>query len=192
MKASLEASKILLYITSCKLGEGSAWCRPTASFVLHWQNQVSQERVIFLEWPEETHASECSAPCSRVTCGQDSSRPTQDSGRKGLDVRSICQPTSFCCICIRYPVCTEDSLCCTISLSCCVLSRYHRINDPAYDIDSASSRPTDIQPVHLAAPPSMALSQRPQLSQDAKDIWDKLTDEAKGIILDHQRACVVG
>jgi hypothetical protein len=26
--------------TSCKLGEGSAWRGPTASFVLHWQNQV--------------------------------------------------------------------------------------------------------------------------------------------------------
>jgi hypothetical protein len=32
---------ILSYIsTSCKLGEGSAWRGPTASFVLHWQNQV--------------------------------------------------------------------------------------------------------------------------------------------------------
>jgi hypothetical protein len=39
-KASLEASTILSYITSCKLGEGSAWRGPTASFVLHWQNQV--------------------------------------------------------------------------------------------------------------------------------------------------------
>jgi hypothetical protein len=39
-KASLEASMILSYITSCKLGEGSVWRRPTASFVLHWQNQV--------------------------------------------------------------------------------------------------------------------------------------------------------
>jgi hypothetical protein len=37
-KASLEASTILSYITSCKLGEGSAWRGgPTASFVLHWQ-----------------------------------------------------------------------------------------------------------------------------------------------------------
>jgi hypothetical protein len=39
-KASLQASTILLYVTSCKLGEGSAWRGPTASFVLHWQNQV--------------------------------------------------------------------------------------------------------------------------------------------------------
>jgi hypothetical protein len=39
-KASLEASSILSYITSCKLGEGSAWRGPTASFVLNWQNQV--------------------------------------------------------------------------------------------------------------------------------------------------------
>jgi hypothetical protein len=39
-KASLEASTILSYIMSCKLGEGSAWCGPgTSSFVLHWQNQ---------------------------------------------------------------------------------------------------------------------------------------------------------
>jgi hypothetical protein len=40
MKASLEASTILSYIRSYKLGEGSAWRGPTASFVLHWQNQV--------------------------------------------------------------------------------------------------------------------------------------------------------
>jgi hypothetical protein len=33
----------------------------------------------------------------------------------------------------------------------------------------------------------MALTQWTQLSQDAKDIWDKLTDEVKGIILDRQR-----
>jgi hypothetical protein len=39
-KASLEASTILSYITSCKLGEGSAWRGPTSTFVLHWQNQV--------------------------------------------------------------------------------------------------------------------------------------------------------
>jgi hypothetical protein len=39
-KASLKASTILSYITSCKLGEGSAWRGPMASFVLHWQNQV--------------------------------------------------------------------------------------------------------------------------------------------------------
>jgi hypothetical protein len=39
-KASLKASTILSYITSCKLGEGSAWRGPTASFVLHLQNQV--------------------------------------------------------------------------------------------------------------------------------------------------------
>jgi hypothetical protein len=39
-KESLEASTILSYITSCKLGEGSAWRGPTSSFVLHWQNQV--------------------------------------------------------------------------------------------------------------------------------------------------------
>jgi hypothetical protein len=40
-KASLEASTILSYITSCKLGdEGSGWRGPMASFVLHWQNQV--------------------------------------------------------------------------------------------------------------------------------------------------------
>jgi hypothetical protein len=32
----------------------------------------------------------------------------------------------------------------------------------------------------------MALSQWTKLSQDAKDIWDTLTDEAKGIILDRQ------
>jgi hypothetical protein len=60
-------------------------------------------------------------------------------------------------------------------------------NDPGYDIDSAldviqanghSTRPPDI---------IMALTQWTQLSQDAKDIWDKLTDEAKGIILDRQR-----
>jgi hypothetical protein len=39
-KASLKASTILSYITSCKLGEGSAWRGPTSSFILHWQNQV--------------------------------------------------------------------------------------------------------------------------------------------------------
>jgi uncharacterized protein YktA (UPF0223 family) len=39
-KASLEASTILSYITSCKLGEGSAWRGPTSSLVLHWRNQV--------------------------------------------------------------------------------------------------------------------------------------------------------
>ncbi len=39
-KASIEASEILTYITSCKLGEGSPWRGPTHSFVLHWQNQV--------------------------------------------------------------------------------------------------------------------------------------------------------
>jgi hypothetical protein len=40
-KASLEASTIILYITSCRLGEGStSWRGSTASFVLHWQNQV--------------------------------------------------------------------------------------------------------------------------------------------------------
>jgi hypothetical protein len=87
----------------------------------------SRVRGIFLEWPEETHASECSTPCSRVMCGQDPSRPTQDSNRQGIDLRPICQPSSFCRICLRCLVCTKDSLCCTSSLPCCVLSRYHII-----------------------------------------------------------------
>jgi hypothetical protein len=57
-------------------------------------------------------------------------------------------------------------------------------NDPGYDIDSA----LDVIQAngHSTRPPgtSMALT---QLSQDAKDIWDKLTDEANGIILDRHR-----
>jgi hypothetical protein len=53
-------------------------------------------------------------------------------------------------------------------------------------VHSTSSRPTDIRLVRLA-PASVTLSLWTQLSQDAKDIWDKLTDEAKGTILDRQR-----
>jgi hypothetical protein len=50
---------------------------------------------------------------------------------------------------------------------------------PSYDIDfthyiiQANGRPPGT---------SMSLSQWTQLSQDAKDIWDKLPDEAKDIL----------
>jgi hypothetical protein len=54
-------------------------------------------------------------------CGQNPSRPTQDSGRKGIDLRSICQPPPFCRICLRCPVSTKDSLCCTSSRRAAVL-----------------------------------------------------------------------
>jgi hypothetical protein len=48
--------------------------------------------------------------------------------------------------------------------------------------DSTSSRRMDIRLVHLAP----ALTQWTQLSQDAKDIWDKLPDESEAIILDRK------
>jgi hypothetical protein len=53
-------------------------------------------------------------------------------------------------------------------------------NDPAYDIDCA----LDIIQANGRPPgtSSMALSQWTQLSQDAKDIWDKLPDETKDIL----------
>jgi hypothetical protein len=54
-------------------------------------------------------------------------------------------------------------------------------NDPAYDIYCA----VDIIQANGRPPgtSSMALSQWTQfLSQDAKDIWDKLPDEAKDIL----------
>jgi hypothetical protein len=52
-------------------------------------------------------------------------------------------------------------------------------NDPAYDIDCA----LDIIQANGRPPgTSIALSQWTQLSQDAKDIWDKLLDEAKDIL----------
>jgi hypothetical protein len=60
-------------------------------------------------------------------CGQDSSRSPQDAGGKGIDLGSICQPPPFCRICIRCPVCTKDSLCCTSSSPCCVFSQLHSI-----------------------------------------------------------------
>jgi hypothetical protein len=62
-----------------------------------------------------------------------------------------------------------------------------RDDDPGYNIDCA----LDVIQAkgHSTRPPgtSMALRQWTKLSQDAKDIWDTLTDEAKGIILDRQR-----
>jgi hypothetical protein len=60
-------------------------------------------------------------------------------------------------------------------------------DDPGYDIDCTLDA---IQANgHSTRPPgtSMSLTQWTKLSQDAKDIWDTLTDEAKGIILDRQR-----
>jgi hypothetical protein len=59
-------------------------------------------------------------------------------------------------------------------------------DDSDYDIDS---RIDIIQAYgHSTRPPgtSMALTQWTQLSQDAKDIWDKLSDESKAIILDRK------
>jgi hypothetical protein len=60
-------------------------------------------------------------------------------------------------------------------------------DDPGCDIDCA----LDVIQAngHSTRPPgtSMAHTQWTKLSQDAKDIWDTLTDEAKGIILDRQR-----
>jgi hypothetical protein len=53
-------------------------------------------------------------------------------------------------------------------------------NDPAYDIDCA----LDIIQAN-GRPPGISmtlLSQWTQLSQDVKDIWDKLPDEAKDIL----------
>jgi hypothetical protein len=59
--------------------------------------------------------------------------------------------------------------------------------DPGYDIDCA----LDVIQAngHSTRPPgtSMALTQWTKLSHEAKDIWDTLTDEAKGIIFDCQR-----
>ena len=39
-KASIDASHILSYITSARLGDGSSWKGTTHGFILHWQNQV--------------------------------------------------------------------------------------------------------------------------------------------------------
>jgi hypothetical protein len=154
MKASLEASTILSYIRSYKLGEGSAWRGPTASFVLHWQNQVpdpSRVRKIFLEWPpEETHASECSAPCSRVRCGQDPSRDQYVnlllSAASAYDAQ-FAPKTHFAARAPHRAVYSHD------------FTASNEDNDPGYHIDCA---PLDVIQAnrHLTCPPgtSMALS----------------------------------
>jgi hypothetical protein len=53
-KASLDSSKILQYITSAKMGDGS-WKGTAHRFVLHWQDQVRQYHKLV---PNNDHFSE--------------------------------------------------------------------------------------------------------------------------------------
>jgi hypothetical protein len=105
-KASLEASTILSYITSCKLGEGSAWCGPTASFDLHWQNQVrlyetQVEKEEYFSNGQKRHMLQNAVhPVQELRAVKTQADQHKTQAGKGIDLRSICQPPSFCCICI--------------------------------------------------------------------------------------------
>jgi hypothetical protein len=228
-KASLEASTILSYITSCKLGEGSAWRGPTASFVLHWQNQVrlyeaqvekeeyfsnGQKRHMLqnavhpvqelraVKTQADQHKTQTEkeltydqyvtlllsaasaydaqfAPKShfaaraprRAVYSHDFTASNEDND-PGYNIDSalgIVQPksTHFAARTPRHVVYSHD------------ITESNDDNDPAYDIDCA----LDIIQANGRPPgTSMALSQWKQLSQDAKDIWDKLPDETKDIL----------
>jgi hypothetical protein len=235
-KASLEASTILSYITSCKLGEGSAWLGPTASFVLHWQNQVCLyeahvEKEEYFSNGQKRHmlqnavhpslvlsvlelcALKTQADQHKTQTGKDL---TYDqyvnlllSAASAYDAQFAPKTaTHFAARDPRRAVYSHD------------FTASNEDNDPGYDIDSALNiiQPTN---THFAAqtphrvlyshdiiesnddndpaydidcaldiiqangrPPgtSKALSQSTQLSQDAKDIWDKLLDKAKDIL----------
>jgi hypothetical protein len=196
MKASLEASAILSYITSCKLGEASAWHGPTASFVLHWQNQVRlyENQVNIEEYfsngqkknmlqnavhpVQELCAVKTQADHHKTQTGKDL---TYDqyvnlllSAASTYDAQ-FAPKTHFAARAPRRAVYSHD------------FTTSNGDDDPGYDIDCA----LDVIQAngHSTRPPgtSMALTQWTKLSQDAKDIWDTLTDEAKGIILDRQR-----
>jgi hypothetical protein len=232
-EASLEeASTILSYITSCKLGEGSAWRGPTSSFLLHWQNQVRlyetqvESEEYFLNGQKRHMLQNAVHPVQelRAVKTQADQHKTQTGKELTYDqyvnlLLSAASPaydaqfapkTHFAARAPRRAVYSHDitessdgndpayNIDCALSIvqpkstnfaaqTPCRVMYSHDIkesnddNDPAYNIDCA----LDIIQANGRPPgtSSMTLSQWTQfLSRDAKDIWDKLPDEAKDIL----------
>jgi hypothetical protein len=241
-KASLKASTILSYITSCKLGEGSAWRGPTSSsFLLHWQNQVrlyeaQVETEEYFSNGQKRHMLQTAVhPVQelRVVKTQADQHKTQAgkeltydqyvnlllSAASAYDAR-FAPKTHFAARAPRRAVYSHDitessddndpgyDIDCALDIvqpktahfaarTPPVVVYSHDIkesnndNSPAYNIDCALDI---IQANGRPVPPgtSMAFSQWTQfLSQDAKDIWDKLPDEAKKDILELEKVKIM-
>jgi hypothetical protein len=209
-KASISAGKSLAYVTCTTIGEGSDWRGTTEAFIHHWQDQVRLYETL-------VNPDECFSSAHKKNMLQNAVRNVSElaivkdtaAQLKAHDGRE--QTYDSYSGLLLSAAATYDSNFAPKTFSGSHPPRravYSHDNtesngdndDPVYDIDctldalqaNTHSSGGDQPNAHASAtgrPPgtSMAFSKWNQLSQDAKDIWDDLPDEAKAVILNHAR-----
>jgi hypothetical protein len=179
-KASLEASTILSYITSCRLGEDSTWRGSTASFVLHWQNQV---RI----YENQVDTSEYFSPGQKKNMLQNAVHPIQElravktqadqhKTQSGTDL-TYDQYVSL----LLSAASTYDA---QFTTKTPFAARTPRRAVYSHDVTGSNDGDDSDYDIDYALDIIQALTQQwtpDELSQDAKDIWDKLNDPAYDI-----------
>jgi hypothetical protein len=159
-----------------KLGEGSAWRGPTATFVLHWQNQVrlcetQVESTEYFSNGQKKHMLQNAVHPDQELCAV-KTQADQHKTQNGTDLTCDQYVNLLLAAASAYDTqFAPKTHFAARAPRCAVYSHNITASNDDNDIDCAldviqanghSTRP---------AGTSMALSQWTQLSQDAKEIW---------------------
>ena len=192
-KANIDASRILSYITSVRLGDGTSWRGSTHSFILHWQDQVrlyeTQVKVSEHFSPgQKMHMLQNAVypiPDLRAVKAQADQHKTQTGHALNYDeyTRLLISAAS------QYdaqfvPKKAPNARPARRAVYTHELDEFYDTDDysnqDAFDIDSS----LDVIEANVAARGSrMSLGQWKRLPPDAQKIWDQLDDDSKAIIL---------
>ena len=208
-KATMDASSILTYITTARLGDGN-WKGTTHAFILHWQDQVRKYQTLAPKSPlpqdllstmlenavhpiEPLRMVKIQAAQHKAHTGVDLTYPQYTSlllSAAQQHDKQLMDPSKA-----RYPRCKVYSHELDYENSLEVYNTNCSDDVFYYDIDSSVEHLSINQTISKPSPfyPRLSREQWNRLTDDAKRTWDQLSNEMKAIILDkrpnatHQR-----